>query len=80
MKLMEWLFATEKYYEYQNLAARYKLWNGAPYELIAFGDGKLTMQDGDFLLDKMDLLWKEMGWFEKRLADRWVRIHAILPE
>jgi hypothetical protein len=74
------LFLSDRYYEYQNLAARYKLYNGAPYELIAFGDGGLTMQDGDFLLDKMDTLWKDMSWIEKRAAERWVKVNAILPE
>jgi hypothetical protein len=81
--MISWLkrfFLSERYYKYQNLAARYKLWNGAPYKSILFDGDKVRMNEGDSILDEMDGLWNNMSWLEKRSAEHWVKAHAILPK
>lgn len=69
-RLLEKLFASEKYYEYQNLAARRSLYGDASYTAITTTEDECEILHGDFLLDQMDVLWYKMNWVERMLLNR----------
>lgn len=81
MRLLERLFCSANYFEYQNLTARRKNYGPRPYlKATKLDDSTIQISEEDQILDEMDVVWRKLSWMERRLIESWIKKYALLQE